>query len=90
MRLWSYSGGAGRNGRSVLPKESINERREAIVTGIAGITATVAVAPRTNAEASPEANPDLDQIRALLQAHDEAFTNQDLDTVMACFQGPFD
>jgi hypothetical protein len=51
-------------------------RREAIGTGMAGITATVAVAPRANSEASPEANPDLDQIRALLQAHDEAFTNK--------------
>jgi hypothetical protein len=60
-------------------------RRGAIVTGIAEITATVAVPPRANAEASPEANPDLDQILALLQAHDEAFTNQDLDRVMACF-----
>ena len=45
----------------------MNRREEAIVTEMAGITA-VAVAPRANAEASPEANPDLDQIRALLQS----------------------
>lgn len=45
----------------------MNRREEAIVTEMAGSTA-VAVAPRANAEASPEANPDLDQIRALLQS----------------------
>jgi ketosteroid isomerase-like protein len=58
-------------------------RREAIIAGMAGITATVALAPTTDAE--ERANPELDQVRALLQAHDEAFTNQDLDGVMACF-----
>ena len=51
----------------------------------AGITAAVAVAPTADAQASQEANPDLDQIRALLRAHDEAFTNHDLNGVMACF-----
>ncbi|HEX3445076.1 MAG TPA: nuclear transport factor 2 family protein [Chthoniobacterales bacterium] len=60
-------------------------RREAIIAGVTGIAAAVAVAPAAAAEASQEANPDLDQVRALLQAHDEAFTNQDLDGVMACF-----
>jgi uncharacterized protein (TIGR02246 family) len=58
-------------------------RREAIIAGMAGITATVALAPTADAEEG--ANPELDQVRALLQAHDEAFTNQDLDGVMACF-----
>ena len=60
-------------------------RREAIIAGMAGITAAVAVAPTADAQASEEANPDLDQIRALLRAHDEAFTNHDLNGVMACF-----
>jgi SnoaL-like domain len=59
-------------------------RREAIIVGMAGITATVALAPTADAE--ERANPELDQVRALLQAHDEAFTNQDLDGVMACFR----
>ena len=58
-------------------------RREAIA-GIASITAAVAVASRADAESSEGANPDLTQIRALLQAHDEAFTNHDLKGVMAC------
>ena len=60
-------------------------RREAIIAGVAGITAAVAVAPTVDAQASEGANPDLDQIRALLRAHDEAFTNHDLNGVIACF-----
>ena len=59
-------------------------RREAIIAGMAGITAAVAVAPTAEAESSEGANPDLDQIRALLRAHDEAFTNHDLNGIMAC------
>jgi len=59
-------------------------RREAIIAGVAGITAAVAVAPTADAQASEGANPDLDQIRTLLRAHDEAFTNQDLGGIMAC------
>jgi len=59
-------------------------RREAMMAWISGITAAVAIAPTADAQASQESNPDLDQIRALLKAHDEAFTNHDLDGVMAC------
>jgi ketosteroid isomerase-like protein len=55
-------------------------RREAIA-GIASITAVVAVASRADAESS---EADLTQIRALLRAHDEAFTNHDLKGIMAC------
>jgi len=51
---------------------------------ISGVTAAVAIAPTADAQASQGTNPDLDQIRALLKAHDEAFTNQDLKGVMAC------
>ena len=59
-------------------------RREAMMAWISGITAAVAIAPTADAQASQGTNPDLDQIRALLRAHDEAFTNQDLNGVMAC------
>ena len=59
-------------------------RREAIIAGVTGITAVVATASPANAESSQGANPDLDQIRALLKAHDEAFSNHDLSGVMAC------
>jgi uncharacterized protein (TIGR02246 family) len=60
-------------------------RREAIIAGMASITATVTVAHAAEAEASPEDNPDLDRIRALLHTHDEAFTNHDLNGIMTCF-----
>jgi uncharacterized protein (TIGR02246 family) len=59
-------------------------RREAFV-GIATITAAVVAADRAGAETSEEGNPEFDQVRALLRAHDEAFTNQDLSGVLACF-----
>ena len=58
-------------------------RREAVIAAMAGLAATAAVAPSADAETSEGTNPDLDQIRALLRAHDEAFTNHDLDGIMA-------
>jgi ketosteroid isomerase-like protein len=60
-------------------------RREAIVAGVAGIAAAVAVPSVANAQTSPAEPPEVEPIRALLRAHDEAFTNQDLNAVMACF-----
>ena len=60
-------------------------RREAIIAGVAGVAAAVAVAPSADAQASQGTDSDSDQIRALLKAHDEAFTNQDLNGVLACF-----
>ena len=60
-------------------------RREAIIAGAAGVAAAVAVASSADAKASQGADSDLDQIRALLKAHDEAFANQDLNGVLACF-----
>jgi uncharacterized protein (TIGR02246 family) len=58
-------------------------RREAIVAGAVGIGA--AVASVVTAQASPTENPEVEPVRALLKAHDEAFTNQDLNGVLACF-----
>ena len=60
-------------------------RREAIVAGVAGIAVTVAARPVANAETSPDEHPEVESIRALLRTHDEAFTNHDLEGVMACF-----
>lgn len=61
-------------------------RKEAIM-GIATIAAATAVpsvvsAQKPEAEAEAE-NPELEPIRALLKAYDTAFTNHDLDGVMA-------
>ena len=52
---------------------------------MAGVAATASVAGNAYSETSEEANPELDQVRALLRAHDEAFTNQDLNGVLECF-----
>jgi uncharacterized protein (TIGR02246 family) len=57
-------------------------RKEAIVTGILGMAMAV---PTIQAEESKEANPEVEKIRALLKAHDEAMTSHDLKGVMACF-----
>jgi ketosteroid isomerase-like protein len=59
-------------------------RREAILAGVAGIAAAVAVPPAASAQAAETENPELGPIRALLDAHDAAFANHDLDGVMAC------
>jgi ketosteroid isomerase-like protein len=59
-------------------------RREAILAGVAGIAAAVAVPPAARAQTSVAENPELEPIRALLDAHDAAFANHDLDGVMAC------
>jgi uncharacterized protein (TIGR02246 family) len=61
------------------------KRREAIIAAMASVAATVSVAGTADAETSKEANPELDQVRALLKAHDEAFTSQDMNGVLACF-----
>ena len=50
-----------------------------------GVAVTLSVAGTADAETSQEANPELDQIRALLRAHDEAFTAHDMNGVLACF-----
>jgi uncharacterized protein (TIGR02246 family) len=57
-------------------------RREAI---IAGIAVAAASAPSAAAESAQEANPELDQVRTLLRAHDDAFTNHDMEGVLACY-----
>jgi ketosteroid isomerase-like protein len=62
-------------------------RKEAIITGVASLSALAMVAPSAWAEDPKEANPEVEKIRALLKAHDEAMTNHDLTGVMACLTG---
>jgi ketosteroid isomerase-like protein len=59
-------------------------RREAIIAGITTVAAAVAVPTAARAQDSTGENPELEPIRALLDAYDEAFTNHDLDGIMAC------
>ena len=57
-------------------------RRTSILTGLAAITAVATLAPSAQAE-EQAANPELEDVRALLKAHDEAMTNHDLKGVLA-------
>jgi len=62
-------------------------RKEAIL-GIATIAAAAAVPSVTqaqNPETTEAEDPELEPIRALLKAYDTAFTNHDLNGVMAAF-----
>jgi ketosteroid isomerase-like protein len=59
-------------------------RKEALITGVAGLSALAMAAPAARAEEAKEENPEVEKIRALLKAHDEALTNHDLKGVMAC------
>jgi len=52
------------------------------MTGLAAITAVATLGPSAKAEDKAD-NPELDAIRALLKAHDDAMTNHDLKGVMA-------
>lgn len=62
-------------------------RRDSIIAGLAAITAVATLAPSAQAQAPKADNPELDAIRALLKAHDEAMTSHDLKGVMATMAG---
>ena len=57
-------------------------RKEAIVTGVAGLSALGILSGSARAEESQEKNPEAEKIRALLKRHDKALTNHDLNGVM--------
>ena len=57
---------------------------QAIAAGVAGISAA-ALTQVQGAETSDEPNPDLEKVKALLQAHDDAMTEHDLAGVLATF-----
>jgi ketosteroid isomerase-like protein len=59
-------------------------RRDVLIAGVASIAAAVSAPLAASAQTSETENPELDPIRALLDAHDTAFANHDLDGVMAC------
>jgi ketosteroid isomerase-like protein len=59
-------------------------RKEAIVTGVAGLSALAMATQSLQAEEATKANPEVEKIRALLKAHDEAMTNHNLEGVMKC------
>jgi uncharacterized protein (TIGR02246 family) len=58
-------------------------RRESIVAGLAVVSAAATFTSIAQAQGPKADNPELDNIRALLKAHDEAMTNHDLPGVLA-------
>jgi len=68
-------------------------RRQALLAAVAGLSAAGAGALPARAQASPGTNPELEQVRALLRAHDAAFTHLlfcfDLRTASVLVLQPF-
>jgi uncharacterized protein (TIGR02246 family) len=64
-------------------------RREAFIAGFAGLAAAVTVPAGANAQTSDTEgeNPELEPIRTLLAAYNEAFAKQDLEHVMTILSG---
>ncbi len=58
------------------------DRRTSIITGLTA-AATLAATLSAPAEAKEKPHPDLEKVRAILKAHDDAMTNHDLKGVMA-------
>src|SRR5215831_10351265 len=60
-------------------------RRDVVIGGVAGIVAAAAVPIAAKAEEAATDDSELDPIRSLLDAYDTAFSNHDLDGVLASF-----
>ena len=58
-------------------------RRTSIIKGLTGIATISALTAQAGAAETEGGNSDLEQIKAVLKAHDDATTRQDLDGVLA-------
>ena len=58
-------------------------RRNSIITGLTAITAVATLTSTAQAEEAKSANPELEKIRAVLKAHDDAMTSHNLEGVLA-------
>lgn len=58
-------------------------RRTSIITGLAAITSATSATTTARAAEPKSTNPELEKIRAVLKAHDDALTNHDLKGVLA-------
>lgn len=58
-------------------------RRESIIGGLAGITTVASLTPEAPAAEAKADRPELEAIRAVFKAHDDALTNHDLKGVLA-------
>jgi ketosteroid isomerase-like protein len=57
-------------------------RRTAIIAGASGLVAAAAIT--SVAQAADSTGPELEKVKALLKAHDDAMTNHDLEGVLKC------
>jgi uncharacterized protein (TIGR02246 family) len=60
-------------------------RRESLVAGLTGLTAVAILGPAAVAQEAEAPNPKLNELRALLKAHDAAMADKDVKGVMALF-----
>lgn len=58
-------------------------RRNSIITGLTAITAVASLTSTVKAEETKSTNPELEKIRAVLKAHDDAMTSHNLEGVLA-------
>jgi uncharacterized protein (TIGR02246 family) len=58
-------------------------RRESILKSLAGITAAAALTSKASAAEPTTDNPELEAIRAVIKAHDDALSQHDLNGVLA-------
>jgi ketosteroid isomerase-like protein len=58
-------------------------RRTSILTGLSAATTLGALSSSAQEKDAQPANPELDKIRAVLKAHDDAMTNHNLEGVLA-------
>jgi ketosteroid isomerase-like protein len=58
-------------------------RRVALGAGLLGVAAVGGLASTASAADAPPENPELENVKALLKAHDDAMSNQDLPGVLA-------
>lgn len=58
-------------------------RRNSIITGLTAVTAIASLTSTAKAEEAKASNPELEKIRAVLKAHDDAMTSQNLEGVLA-------
>ena len=58
-------------------------RRTSFITGLSAVTAVAALQSRIHAQEPKADNPEVEKIRAVLKAHDDAMTNHNLEGVLA-------
>lgn len=67
----------------ILYEEAIMNRRTSIFAGLSAATTLGALSSAAQDKDAPPVNPELEKIRAVLKAHDDAMTNHNLEGVLA-------